>query len=152
MMQPPSPTIGRFKDHAAAERAVFALHAAGFPSAECTVILPAPQHTSDGQTVWGKVKQFFSADPYAEGDSVDEVAGHNINPVAEMDEFTSDYSNSIRGISFIKAPAAVQDVGVCESERQEKVIFVTVQSFGHESQVHTILERHGATLSITEPD
>ena len=149
MTPQPSRITARFGDHANAELAVAALHQAGFPSAEITAApgtpTPAP---GDEPTVWAKVKHIFSADPYADESGASRTTGVIINPVAEMDDFTSDYSNSIRGLSFTEAPVTeAQTPQPSKPRTGDAAILVTVNASDRDAQVNTILQQHHAISS-----
>lgn len=148
---------GYFDDRSDAERAISALQDAGFTSAHIGVAHKnTGDNSQDGESVWGKVKDFFGAgndpvEPYADESSRGGTADRTVtaDPSSRGDAYGNDFGDTMRGMSVD------EDRSKYISHRfgnSDKGAVVTVTAAGREAQAESILEQYGADLGRSAKD
>lgn len=147
---------GYFDNRSDAERAITALKDAGFTSAHIGVAHKNndTDNDGDGESMWGKVKDFFGAgdpvEPYADEQQRGDLASRTItSPNLNNDAYSDDFGATMRGMSVDEDRSKYMSHRFTNSE---KGAVVTVSAPGREAQAESILEQYGADLGAGAKD
>jgi uncharacterized protein (TIGR02271 family) len=157
--------VGYFENHTDAQRAIEALHEAGFSSAHLGVAHRGESSTASGtahavgekaEGMWEKVKHFFegeSAEPYADERTRGDLASHEItddsNDTSQYEYGSSGLHNSLKDLSVPEDRARYMNHRFGSSDRGA---VVTVKAQGRESEAESILTEFGADLGQNATD
>ena len=157
--------VGYFENHTDAQRAIEALHNAGFSSAHLGVAHRGASSTASGtahaagekvEGMWEKVKHFFegdSAEPYADERSRGDLATREVtddpNDTSRYEYGSSGLHNSLRDLSVPEDRARYMNHRFGSGDRGA---VVTVKAEGRESEAESILTEYGADLGQNTTD
>lgn len=153
--------VGYFENHTDAQRAIEALHNAGFSSAHLGVAHRGASSTAHAagekaESMWEKVKDFFegrSAEPYADERTRGDLATREItddpNDTSQYEYGSSGLHNSLRDMSVPEDRARYMNHRFGSSDRGA---VVTVKAEGRESEAESILTEYGADLGQNTTD
>lgn len=153
--------VGYFENHTDAQRAIEALHNAGFSSAHLGVAHRGASSTAHAagekaESMWEKVKDFFegrSAEPYADertrGDLATREVTEDPNDTSQYEYGSSGLHHSLRDMSVPEDRARYMNHRFGSSDRGA---VVTVKAEGRESEAESILTEYGADLGQNTTD
>jgi uncharacterized protein (TIGR02271 family) len=153
--------VGYFENHTDAQRAIEALHNAGFSSAHLGVAHRGASSTAHAagekaESMWEKVKDFFegrSAEPYADertrGDLATREVTEDPNDTSQYEYGSSGLHHSLRHMAVPEDRARYMNHRFGSSDRGA---VVTVKAEGRESEAESILTEYGADLGQNTTD